>query len=65
MKRWLRAEVFLALAMVMLNGRILAQEPEPRRWTHIPTDVSFTGVGTAYVTRDIFLDRQQHTQGRR
>jgi hypothetical protein len=56
MKRWLRTEVLLALAMVMLNGQIQAQDLEPRRWTHIPTDVSFPGAGTGYVTGDIFFD---------
>lgn len=33
-----------------------AQDIEPRRWSHLPLDTNFLGVGYAYTTGDIFLN---------
>lgn len=33
-----------------------AQDLEPRRWSQIPKDVNFIGIGAAYTEGDIFLD---------
>ena len=45
--------VFLILGLPFL---CLAQELEPRRWSHLPTGKNFVGGGYAYTTADIFLD---------
>ncbi len=34
----------------------LAQELEPRRWSHLPTGTNFVGGGYAYTKADIFFD---------
>jgi hypothetical protein len=45
------------LACVLLLGEIaIAQELEPRRWSHLPVGANFAGVGYAYSDVDIFLD---------
>ena len=33
-----------------------AQELEPRRWTHLPTDSNFAGVGYAFTDGDLSFD---------
>jgi hypothetical protein len=33
-----------------------AQDIEPRRWSHLPLDTNFLGVGYAYTSGDIFLN---------
>ena len=46
-----------ALACWLLLGTTLvAQEVEPRRWSHLPMDVNFIGVGVAYTQGDILFD---------
>jgi len=45
--------VFLILGMPVL---CVAQELEPRRWSHLPTGKNFAGGGYAYTEADIFLD---------
>ena len=45
--------VFLILGLPIL---CLAQELEPRRWSHLPTGKNFIGGGYAYTEADIFLD---------
>ncbi len=34
----------------------VAQQLEPRRWTHLPVGVNFAGVGYVYTESDIFFD---------
>jgi hypothetical protein len=45
--------VFLILGLPFL---CLAQELEPRRWSHLPTGKNFAGGAYAYTEADIFLD---------
>ncbi|MGD8894222.1 MAG: hypothetical protein PVF94_14420, partial [Desulfobacterales bacterium] len=42
--------VFLMLGLPFL---CLAQELEPRRWSHLPTGTNFVGGGYAYTQADI------------
>ena len=45
--------VFLVLGLPFL---CLAQELEPRRWSHLPIGKNFVGVGYVYTKADIFFD---------
>jgi len=45
--------VFLVLGLPFL---CLAQELEPRRWSHLPLGTNFAGGGYAYTEADIFFD---------
>jgi hypothetical protein len=45
--------VFFILGLPLL---CLAQELEPRRWSHLPTGTNFAGGAYAYTEADIFLD---------
>jgi hypothetical protein len=45
--------VFLIVGLPFL---CLAQELEPRRWSHLPTGANFVGVGYAYTEADISFD---------
>jgi len=45
--------VFLILGLPLL---CLAQELEPRRWSHLPIGKNFVGGGYAYTKADIFFD---------
>lgn len=45
--------LFLVLGLPLL---CLAQDLEPRRWSHLPTDKNFVGGGYAYTEADIFFD---------
>ena len=47
----LLAQVLLALA-----APCLAEEMEPRRWSHLPIDANFFGAGYAYTKADISFD---------
>ena len=44
------------LAGVSFTANVLAQDIEPRRWTHMPTGINVVGLGTAYTSGDIFFD---------
>ena len=45
------------LSIVLLAcGTATAQDLEPRRWSQLPTGVTFAGVGIGYSEGDIFLD---------
>jgi len=44
------------LLLLGLPFLCVAQELEPRRWSHLPTGTNFTGGGYAYSEADIFLD---------
>ena len=45
--------IFLILGLPFL---CLAQELEPRRWSHLPTGKNFVGGGYVYTKADIFFD---------
>ena len=44
------------LLLLGLPFLCVAQELEPRRWSHLPTGKNFAGGGYAYTEADIFLD---------
>jgi hypothetical protein len=51
----------LATALLLVLGllfaqSVVAQEVEPRRWSHLPVGVNFAGVGYAYSDVDIFFN---------
>ena len=51
--------VFLILGLPFL---CLAQELEPRRWSHLPTGTNFVGGGYAYTKTEIFFDPVLRTE---
>lgn len=44
------------LSALLVCGTATAQDLEPRRWSPLPTGVTFAGVGLGYSQGDIFLD---------
>ncbi len=49
--------VTLVLVFVMLQGTLArAQDLEPRRWSHLPKNAHFFGIGTSYTDGDILFD---------
>jgi hypothetical protein len=53
LKRFL--SVVLA-CLPLLAGLAVAQELEPRRWSHLPVGANFVGVGYAYTEADILFE---------
>jgi len=51
-----RPALYAVLAWVALLNTSSAQELEPRRWSHVPVDTNFIGVGYVYTSGDIFFD---------
>ena len=48
---------FLIVSLMLgLTPPCLAQEIEPRRWSHLPIDTNFAGVGYYYTEADIYFD---------
>jgi len=51
---------FLGILTLLLqvgpDGSALAQDLEPRRWTHLPVGMSVLGVGTGWTAGDILFD---------
>lgn len=45
-----------ALLFLFYASPCLAEELEPRRWSHLPIDTNFLGAGYAYTEADISLD---------
>jgi hypothetical protein len=43
----------LVLATLLIASSGMAQELEPRRWSHLPTGLNFAGMGYAYTEADI------------
>ncbi len=41
---------------MLLVQPVVAQELEPRRWSHLPVGISFTGIGYAYTDAEILLE---------
>lgn len=50
------AGCFGTLALFILAQPCLAQDIEPRRWSHLPLGANFGGVAYAYADGDIFLN---------
>lgn len=48
--------VLLGTGVMLLVMQSVAQELEPRRWSHLPIGVNFAGIGGAYYMADIFVD---------
>ncbi len=50
--------LFVSIAsLLMLPGHLaMAQELEPRRWSHLPIGANFAGVGYVYTDTDIFFN---------
>ena len=44
------------LAVSCLVSACLAQDLQPRRWSHLPIDTNFGGVGYAYTNADVAFD---------
>src|SRR5210317_1553165 len=48
--------VYAVFVWAALLNLAAAQELEPRRWSHVPIDTNFIGVGYVYTSGDIFFD---------
>ena len=49
--------LYVAVACLLLSAEFaVAQELEPRRWSHLPVGANFVGFGYAYTEADIFVD---------
>lgn len=46
----------LVLLLLFVTGECVAQDMEPRRWTHLPSDLNVFGVGVGSVQGDIYFD---------
>ncbi len=46
----------LLLQLLFFAWPCLAEELEPRRWSHLPIDTNFAGTGYAYTEADISFD---------
>jgi len=56
-KPWLGVCASLGAALLwLLPGTTLAQDMEPRRWTHLPTGLNVAGFGVGATGGDIFFD---------
>jgi len=51
-----RLALYAVLAWAALLNAAAAQELEPRRWSHVPVDKNFIGVGYINTSGDIFFD---------
>jgi len=54
-RRGLAAISLLVIGLLCFQA-VMAQEVEPRRWTHLPVGGNFAGVGYAYSNVDIFFN---------
>lgn len=54
---------FLLLAWLAVGGAALAQDMEPRRWTHLPAGTDVLGTGYVYTTGDLILDPVLQIEG--
>lgn len=46
----------ILLSALLWTGQLFAQDLEPRRWTQMPTELNFLGVGLGHVEGDILFD---------
>jgi hypothetical protein len=44
------------LVMLACSHTLYAQDVEPRRWSHLPTDTNVVGLATSYSSGDIYFD---------
>jgi len=51
-----RLKLLLLSSLLMVGGQLLAQDLEPRRWSRLPSGVSFVGLGIGNSTGDILFD---------
>jgi len=57
MPKTIYARFVLTVTGCLLCGRsLLAQDLDPRRWSHLPADVNYAGVGYFYTQGDIMFD---------
>jgi hypothetical protein len=42
--------------LLLLASQVFAQDMEPRRWTHLPTDLNIVGFGAGATDADIYFD---------
>jgi hypothetical protein len=56
MNQIIKYPVYTALLWIAFLNLAAAQELEPRRWSHVPIDTNFIGVGYVYTSGDIFFD---------
>ena len=52
----MRNSVFLPLFLLLASPALFAQDVEPRRWTHLPSNYSVIGGGYAYTQGDVLFD---------
>ena len=52
----LNRALLILLIGLLASSDVLAQDLEPRRWSHLPTGLNFIGVGSGFASGDIFLD---------
>ena len=45
-----------ALWVALFAGTALAQDLEPRRWSHLPTGLNVAGLATGWSDGDVFFD---------
>ncbi len=50
------ARLFFIVALMVSGGNAVAQDLEPRRWTHMPSGLNVVGLGTTYTGGDIYFD---------
>jgi len=48
--------LLILLMGLLASPDVLAQNLEPRRWSHLPSDFNFIGIGGGFTTGDIFFD---------
>jgi hypothetical protein len=56
LKRQIGLVAALLLGLWLSAEPVVAQDLEPRRWSHLPTGINFIGLGLAYTEGEIFVD---------
>jgi hypothetical protein len=49
-------QALLLLLLMISSIQVQAQDLEPRRWSHLPTNLNVIGLGTGWTNGDMFLD---------
>jgi len=55
--------VLVALMLLAVTQSAVAQELQPRRWTHLPVGANFFGIGSAYSDKKISVDPAIELEG--